>query len=207
MTARWALYRLLVYRTLRVLSILKAVSPRVPIWLCPGPGVRGELYHMRPEAHAPRHRRLQRSPHITKASAIDPLDLWRVLGHAGALSTRALRSLTPATVDAPRARVRWGHLRCGRLCCRCLRCLCCRCPVPVASVCAACSHRLPPKSMLRRRAPQTTASRVPARCRSAGMPHAPCGAARARAGLPLFGGQRGAEWPENQSRVMYFFYP
>ena len=130
MTARWALYRLIVYRTLRVLSILKAVSPRVPIWLCPGPGVRGELYHMRPEAHAPRHRRLQRSPHITKASAIDPLDLWRVLGHAGALSTRALRSLTPAAVDAARARVRWGHLRCGRLCCRCLRCLCCRCPVP-----------------------------------------------------------------------------
>ena len=116
MTARWALYRLIVYRTLRVLSILKAVSPRVPIWLCPGPGVRGDLYHMRPEAHAPRHR-LQRSPHITKASAIDPLDLWRVLGHAGALSTRALRSLpslTPAAVDAARARVCLGHLRCAR---------------------------------------------------------------------------------------------
>ena len=26
----------------------------------------------------------------------------------------------------------------------------------VAALCAACSHRLPPKSMLRRRAPQTT---------------------------------------------------
>ena len=168
---------------------------------------------MRPEAHAPRHRRLQRSPHITKASAIDPLDLWRVLGHAGALSTRALRSLTPAAVDAVRARVRCGGtfavaafaVAAFAAFAVAALCLSLQCAPPVVTACQS----LPPKSMLRRRAPQTTASRVPDRCRSAGMPHAPCGAEpHARALALRFGGngakwQHGAEWLENQSRVYF----
>ena len=75
MTARWALYRTHPPDPLNTQSC---------ITYAPGPGSSCITCVPRP-----RHRRLQRSPHITKASATDLLDLWRVLGHAGVPHSRA----------------------------------------------------------------------------------------------------------------------